>query len=175
MFIFFNSWEDVVRVLITIIFAYPGLIILLRIYGKRSLSKMNIFDFIITVAFGSVFASVVVAKEVTIVDGLVSFTLLLTAQYVITFASLRWDFIERIIRSEPTLIFHNGEFLEDDMFNVRVNKQEILSEVRQNSIACLDDVYAVVLETNGEMSVIVQKEKIITPTLMGLSNYDPAN
>ena len=172
MSIFFNSWDEVFRVLITIIFAYPGLIILLRLYGKRSLSKMNMFDFIITIALGSVFASVVLLKNVTIADGLISFMLLLTAQYVITFISLRSEFFKHIIRAEPTLVFHNGEFLEDDMFAVRVNKQEVLSEVRQKGIACLDDVYAVVLETNGMMSVIRKKENINTPTLRGLSNYE---
>ena len=55
--IFFKSWGSVTQVIITVFVTYPALIILLRTVGKRSLSKMNMFDFTITVALGAVFTS----------------------------------------------------------------------------------------------------------------------
>jgi len=174
MTIFFNSWENFFRVFITLIIAYPGLIILLRLAGKRSLAKMNMFDFIITVAFGSTFASLVLSKEVTLMDGILAFGLLLTAQYLITYISLKSETFQELIKSDPTLLFRDGEFLEDDMRKVRVTEQEILAEIRLAGIACLEDVYAVVMETNGEISVLNYKENINQPTLKGLSNYDPS-
>ncbi len=170
--IFFNSWEDILRVIIAGLIAYPGLIFLLRVFGKRSLSKLNIFDFIITVALGSVFASVVTLRSVTIFDGLVTFVLLLGAQLAITRASIAWEWIDALIKAQPTLVFFRGVFLEDDMRTARVTHDEILAEVRQKGIACLDDVYAVVLETNGFLSVIHHKDHITNPTLADLHNFD---
>lgn len=172
MDVFFNSWDSVLRVFITVLFSYPGLVILLRLYGKRSLSKLNMFDFIITVALGSTFASVMILQNVTIFDGLVMFTLLLTAQAIITWASLHWAWVDRLIKAEPSLLFRDGKFLEDDMRAVRVTKSEIFAEIRQNGIVCLDDVYAVVLETNGTMSVLShKKDQINNPTLVDIDNY----
>lgn len=172
MDIFFKSWESLLRVLVTVIFAYPGLILLLRIYGKRSLSKLNMFDFIITVAFGSTLASVVIQENVTIIDGLVTFALLLTAQYIVTKTSLKSEWMNNIIKSDPTIIFYEGKFVDEAMEAERVSEDEILASIRQQGIACLNDVHAVVLETNGELSVLKAQENIIRPTLRTTQNYE---
>jgi len=170
--IFFNSWEDILRVIISGLVAYPGLIFLMRVFGKRSLSKLNMFDFIITIALGSVFASVVTLRSVTILDGLVTFILLLGAQLAITRASIAWEWVDDLIKAQPTLVFFRGIFLEDDMRDARVTHDEILAEIRQKGVACLDDVYAVVLETNGVLSVIYHKDNINNPSLTDLHNFD---
>ena len=169
--ILFQSWENVARLFITMLFAYPGVIILLRVSGKRSLSKLNMFDFIITIALGSVFASVIILKDITITDGLVTFSVLLGFQFLISWSSLRFDFLEDIIKSAPTLLYYESKFLEEDMKAARVTKHEIYSSVRQSGIACMNDVYAVVLENNGDLSVIKAKDNIANPTLIGINNH----
>ena len=57
--IFFDSWESVVRTIVITVLAYVLLIVLLRISGKRTLSKMNVFDLIVTIALGSTLATVI--------------------------------------------------------------------------------------------------------------------
>ena len=172
MSIFFNSWESLLRVLVTVLFAYPGLIIIMRVYGKRSLAKLNMFDFIITVALGSVFASIVVSENVTIMDGVIAFSLLLTAQFIVTWSAMNWSMFDKLIKSEPTIVFRDGEFIEKRMKDVRVTKEEILAEIRQKGIASLDDVYAVVMETNGMMSVLTHPENVSNSTLVGVQGAD---
>jgi len=130
------------------------------------------FDFIITVALGSTFASVIISPEVTLIDGLIAFGLLLSAQYVITKASFRWKRIDRLIKSEPTLLYIDDQFLRDDMQSARVTEDEIYAEIRQSGMACLNNVYAVVLETNGMISVLAKQDQIIKPTIKGMKNYD---
>lgn len=98
----------------------------------------------------------------------------MTAQFLITSASLHWETFENIIKSEPTLVFYNGDFLKNDMKAVRVTEKEIYSAIRQQGIVCLNDVYAVVLETNGVMSVIAHKDDISLSTLEGIQNYEPS-
>ena len=129
------------------------------------------FDFVITIALGSTFASVVILENVTIIDGLIMFALLLSAQYLITWASLHLSLINHLIKAEPTMVFHDGDLLEDAMRSVRVTEQEIMAEIRQAGFVCLDDVHAVVLETNGMMSVLGHKDQINNPTLQTVSNY----
>lgn len=83
--IFFDNWESLYRTFFITIMAYFALIFLLRISGKRSLSKMNAFDFIITVALGSTLATVLLNKSVALADGVLAFALLIGLQYIITF------------------------------------------------------------------------------------------
>lgn len=60
--IWFNGWSGLARVMIVAVAAYVALIIVLRVSGKRVLSKMNAFDLIVTVAIGSAFATILLSK-----------------------------------------------------------------------------------------------------------------
>lgn len=71
--IFFDSWESIFRTTVITILAYVLLIFLLRVSGKRTLSKMNAFDFIVTIALGSTLATVMLNKNVAFADGILAF------------------------------------------------------------------------------------------------------
>ena len=55
MGLFFNSWNDLGRVLVLGVLGYVSLVLLLRVSGNRTLSKLNAFDFVVTIALGSTF------------------------------------------------------------------------------------------------------------------------
>lgn len=171
MDIFFKSWGSVTQVIITVFVTYPALIVLLRIAGKRSLSKMNMFDFTITVALGAVFASTVISRDISIADGLIAISMLLTAQFLISRLSLAQTTFEDLIKAKPTLLFHEGKFFHEDMEAVRVTKAEIFASIRQAGIACTDKVHAVVLETNGVLSVMPIDDDINHTSLADIPNY----
>jgi uncharacterized membrane protein YcaP (DUF421 family) len=61
--LFFESWTGMARVAVLAVCAYALLIFLLRITGKRTLSKMNAFDFVVTVALGSTLATILLSKD----------------------------------------------------------------------------------------------------------------
>jgi uncharacterized membrane protein YcaP (DUF421 family) len=146
---FFNDWESIARTLIMGICAYIGMIVLLRVSGKRTLTKMNAFDFIVTVALGSTLASVLLSKDVPLADGLLAFALLIFLQLSITWLSVRSNKISKLIKVESTLLVFRGEFLRDTMKAERITENEIFSMIRANGIGGVDQVDAVVLETDG--------------------------
>lgn len=151
---FFDSWTGLLRVLVVGISAYAALILLLRVSGKRTLSKMNSFDFVVTIALGSTLATVLLSKDVALAEGVTAFALLIFLQFVITWLSVRSKWVRRLVKGEPRLLFYQGEFLHDAMREVRVTPEEIRQAARTGSFADLDDVGAVVLETDGTMSVM---------------------
>jgi uncharacterized membrane protein YcaP (DUF421 family) len=151
---FFDSWTGVGRVLVVGTLAYVALIVLLRASGKRTLSKMNAFDFIVTIALGSTLATVLLSKDIALVEGLVAFALLIYLQFAVTWLSVRAKPVGRLVKSEPALLFFKGEFLSHAMKRERVTRAEAESAVRQHGDASLAAVLAIVLETDGSMSVI---------------------
>jgi uncharacterized membrane protein YcaP (DUF421 family) len=153
---FFDGWAPIVRTLVLGLLAYVSLVILLRVSGKRTLSKMNAFDFIVTVALGSTLASVLTSKSVSLVQGVMALALLILMQLVSTFLAVRSDWYQRLIKAQPTLIYFRGEFLEDAMRKQRITREEILAAMRQQGAAVPEDVDAVVLETEGSLSVLRQ-------------------
>ncbi|MGI8669668.1 MAG: DUF421 domain-containing protein [Aridibacter sp.] len=155
---FFENWEEFYRIFISALIAYFVMIIILRISGKRTLSKWNAFDFIVTIALGSLLAGVIVTKSTRILEGLFAAILLVVFQFVITFFSTRLDFVKNLVKAKPTLLYYQNEYLKDEMKKQRVTKEEILAAMRTSSIGSVDAVEAVVLETDGSFSVIEKSE-----------------
>jgi uncharacterized membrane protein YcaP (DUF421 family) len=151
---FFNGLDPVVRTLFVGTITYFLLITLLRVTGKRTLSKLNIFDFIVTIALGSTVATILLAKEVSLVEGISALVLLTLLQLIITWLSQKSAFIRRIIKAEPSIVFYKGQYQTNVMSKTRITKSEILQAMRRQGIGSTKDVHAVVLETNGELSVI---------------------
>ena len=151
---FFDSWLGLVRVLVVGSLAYLGLVLLLRVSGKRTLSKMNAFDFVVTVALGSTLATVLLSKDVALAEGIAAFALLIGAQYLITYLSVRSRALKRLVKSEPSLLFYDGDFLADAMRRERVTREEVLAAVRQQGKPSLGQIGAVVLETDGTFSIL---------------------
>ncbi|MGY2132580.1 DUF421 domain-containing protein [Hymenobacter sp. HD11105] len=151
---FFSNWTSIARTLVIGVAAYAGLIILLRLSGKRTLTKMNAFDLIVTVALGSTLATVLLNKSVPLADGLVAFALLIFLQYLLTWLSVRSKTVSKLIKSEPTLLVYQGAFLSAALKSERVTEAEILAGLREQGVASVADAAAVILETGGDLSIL---------------------
>src|SRR5688572_22353573 len=117
---FFDDWFAIVRIFSIGVLSYVGLIVSLRISGKRTLSKWNAFDFIVTIAFGSILATVVISKDITLTEGILALSLLVGLQFVITWFSVRFKWVEDLVKAKPSLVFHRGEFAHEFMLKERV-------------------------------------------------------
>jgi uncharacterized membrane protein YcaP (DUF421 family) len=168
---FFDDWFGLIRVLVVGVCAYGAIVFLLRVSGKRTLSKMNAFDFIMTVALGSTLANVILSKEVALLEGILAFALLISLQFLITWLEVRSVTARRLAKSEPTLLLHQGQFLWDAMKRERVGEEEILAALRSEGIASVSDVGAVVLETEGTLSVLPAVSTDSASAMKSVTNF----
>ena len=169
---FFLNWSELGRTLLIGALAYLILVFLLRISGKRTLTKLNAFDLVVTVALGSTLASTIMSKSVALVEGATAFALLVLLQFVITFLSVKFKAISKLVKAEPQLLLFNGEFLTDAMNRERVTRAEVCNAVRSGGTASLDKVHAVVLETDGSLSVIKVDGETDNSALEGVSGWE---
>lgn len=161
---FFNSWEAIWRILIVGLLSYSALVLLLRVSGKRTLSKMNAFDLVVTVALGSILATILLNKKVALLEGISAFFILIFLQYLVAWLSVRSNGFKKMIKSNPQLLFYKGQYLNEKITRERILEDEILQAARSSGIHSMEDVEAVVLETDGSMSVI-KKTKATGDTL----------
>lgn len=157
--VFFGSGSDLVRILVVGVLAYVALVVLLRITGKRTLSKMNAFDLVVTVALGSTLATTLLSHDVALAEGVLAFAVLIYLQYAVTWTSVRSQRFQSWVKAEPRLIYHEGTFLEAALRRERVTHDEVLAAIRQHGAGDPSRVKSVVLETDGSMSVIVEPAK----------------
>lgn len=162
---FLDTWGEVARTVIVGVLAYVALVVMLRVSGKRTLSKMNAFDLVVTVALGSTLATILLSKDVALMEGIAAFVTLIALQYVVAWLSVRSKTIRELVKSTPRLLYYNGGFMEEAMRDERVTTEEIYAAVRAQGISHLEEVAAVVLETDGSFTVIKSSGGETTPAL----------
>lgn len=160
----FDSFQDLLRVIVVSLLAYGSLVIVLRAAGKRSLSKLNAFDLVVTVALGSTLATVLLTKDIAFSEGALAFCMLALLQWIVSRLSIASSRFARLVRSDPKLLVENGSFREAAMAAERVTSDEIDAAIRSAGLGRLEDVAAVVLEADGSLSVIRRTEG--EPTLL---------
>ncbi|WP_225668135.1 MULTISPECIES: DUF421 domain-containing protein [unclassified Arthrobacter] len=105
----FESWEQVVRVLIIGSVSYAALVLVLRASGKRTLGQLNAFDFIVTVALGSTLATILLSADVTFAQGITALVLLATLQFIVAWLSARWPWVRSLVTAKPVALVIDGE------------------------------------------------------------------
>lgn len=165
----FDSWDNITRILFVTPLAYVAMVILLRVSGKRTLSKMNAFDFVVTIALGSVLASVALNKNIPIADGITAFFVFIGIQFLFTWLSVRFKPFKSLITSKPSLIFYKGNYQSKAMKKERITVEEINSAARKNGFSSLEKIDIIILETTGDIAII---EKISTQNKTTFKDVD---
>jgi uncharacterized membrane protein YcaP (DUF421 family) len=155
---FFQEWENIFRTIVVGLLAYVSVILFIRISGKRTLAKLNAFDLVVTVALGSTLSSVLLQKSISLAQGVTALGLLIALQYLVTFLSVRSTRFAKLVRSQPSLLARHGIFYGDAMVRQRLTEDEVLSAVRAQACKGLENVEAVILESDGSLSIIPRQD-----------------
>lgn len=150
----FDSWADVLRTVVIGSASYLTVVLVLRASGKRTLGQLNAFDFVVTVAIGSTLATILLSSEVAWAEGLAALAVLAGLQFLVAWVSARWPRARALVTSEPVTLVRDGIVQEAVLRSNRLTESEILQAVRSTGCGDLAKVAAVVLETNGTLSVI---------------------
>lgn len=148
------SSEDVWRLLASAVIIYILNILYIRLLGKRSTSELNNFDWIVTVSIGSITASAIILEDVSILEGGIGVLALMILQFVITKIMYHSTMFGEMVKSTPQLLLFEGKFMEANMKKERIMKSEVYAAIRQKGLKSIEEIYAVVLETNSLISVI---------------------
>ncbi len=143
-----------IRTVVVGALAYVALLVMLRVSGKRTLSQLNAFDFVVTVALGSTLATILLSQDTTLLQGVVAFIVLIGMQFLITWSSLRSRTVARLVKSEPSLLVIRGQMLTTTMHRERLLPAEVQAALREHGLARAEDADLVVLETDGTISVV---------------------
>lgn len=151
---FFGGWAPILRIIVVGTLAYGAMIALHRISGKRTLSRMNAFDFLITVALGASFGRILTARNVALAEAITTFALLMGLQLAVTVLRQRSRRVEQLVTASPTMLYYRGEFLRSQMRQERITDDELSDAVRQSGFGSFEGVEAIILEADGKLAVV---------------------
>ena len=176
MFFEDTTYDLIARGLILTSFAFAYVILLTRIVGLRSFSKMTNFDFVMTVASGTVLAGMGRATDWEgFGQAAVVMFALFAVQFVIAKVRKKSDSFEHTIQNEPVLLMRDGVFLQEALTETRVAESDVIAKMREANVLNLSQVRAVVLETTGDISVMHgdRLEDVVLENVRDISGNPP--
>lgn len=147
-------FEILLRALIAVI----AIIVICRINGLRSFSKMSSYDFALTVASGSIVGAIVMGPGNNLVSDLVALAAVFLVQWAVSKLRQQLPFLRKSIDNAPLLLMHNGVLMHDNLRLSRVTESDVMAKLRESNSFTLRDVHAVVLECTGDISVLHSKD-----------------
>ena len=144
-----NFWDMIWRTTIS----FLVLLILARVMGKKQISQLTFFHYITGITIGSIAAEIAAQKETPFVEGLISLICWAALTILMTYLSQLSPKIRLLLDDEPTIIIKDGKISLKSLKSTRLNMDDVMMLLREQSIFSIDDVLFAVLETNGELSV----------------------
>lgn len=149
-----TPWSEAVMVVLSCSLGFVLILVLTRLFGLRTLAKMSSFDFVTTVALGSILAATVLTRDPPLANAATALATLYLLVHLMAWARHRWPAISALIDNEPILLMEGSNILDRNLAKVRVSHSELRAKLREANVTHLSQVKAVVMETTGDISVL---------------------
>mgnify|MGYP001954146269 CR=1 FL=1 len=144
--------------------AFFLLLVMTRLMGKTQLSQLKFFDYIVGITIGSTASTLATNTETPVIAGVTSILVWAGLAIAIDFLTLKSIYIRKIIEGEPSVIIKNGKLMEEAMARAHYDLEAMMTQLRNKGIFDLSQVEEAVLETNGQLSVLVKSQhQPVTP------------
>ncbi|MBQ8540375.1 MAG: DUF421 domain-containing protein [Clostridia bacterium] len=148
------------------IILYISVIIAMRIMGKRTIGEMHPTELVVSIMISDLATVPMQSKSTPLLDGIVPIFTLVILELVFAFLVLKSRIVRRVLVGRSCSVTKGGKLLEKEMASLKITVDDIEEQIRINGYTSLKDVEEIVIETNGQVSVIGKKEKEKVPYLV---------
>ncbi len=151
------------------VFLYLAVLLAVRIMGKREVGQLSAFDLVVAIMIAELAAMAMENIEMPIYQGFIPIFTLVGLEVLFSWLSLKNHTIRGIMDGTPSIVITNGKIVEKELRKLRYNMNDLLGQLREKDVANIADVQFAVLETSGELSVMLKPEKRpLTPGDLGM-------
>ncbi|WP_042148621.1 DUF421 domain-containing protein [Paucisalibacillus sp. EB02] len=139
--------------------AFLLLLILARIMGKKQISHLTFFDYCVGITIGSIAASMAVDQNIKISNGLIALMVWGFIPLILGFIGLKSKWFHQLTDGKADLLIEKGMILERNLKKNQLAVEELMLLLREKNVFNIADVEMAVLETNGQLSVLLKSVK----------------
>lgn len=147
-----------------------GIFFIIKFLGKKQLSEMSFFEYIIGISIGAIAGTLSIDRGIPFVYGAISILIWISIPILFNFLSLKNKKVRDFIEGKATIFIKDGKILEDNLKKERYSTDNLLSQLRKQQVFSVSDVEFATLESSGELSVMLKKDKQpLTPKDLNIS------
>lgn len=160
---------EVMEVIIRSLLSLATLFIATKIIGKKQVSELSLFDYVIGISIGNFAAEISLSNDIQYINAFVAVMVFGLISYLVSILSLKSMRMRRFFQGKPTVLIQDGHIVRKNLRQVRMNVNELLQQCRTNGNFDLNEVWYAIMESNGQVSILPKAEnKPVTPKDMQL-------
>ena len=164
---------EYVEVGLRAIFSFIVLFTLARILGKKQISHLTFFDYVVGIVIGDMASTMAIETQMKITNGLIGLVVYTLLSIIIAYGAIKSFKFRDLVESSPSILIKNGKVMEKNLFKHKMTYDDLMNGLREKDAFIIDEVEMAILETNGQISVMKKPEyQALTPKDIGLRMKD---
>ena len=148
-----------VEFLIRLPVVYLVLLLATRIMGKREIGQLSSIDFVVAIVVAELATMPITDIKVPLLQSLIPIILLTILQIITSVVCLKSDKFRQFLYGKPSILISKGQMQVREMRKARYNIDDLLTQLRQRDVFDIADVDHAVLETSGDLTVVLRPAK----------------
>lgn len=137
---------------------YVIVTIVIRMMGKRQVGELEPTELVVTIMISELASIPMQEPGIPLASGLIPILTLFVLEVLFSFLALKNKKIRRFVSGKPSVLVHEGKIDIQEMRNIRFNRDDLMEQLRLSGCANIADVQYAILETNGQLSVLLKKD-----------------
>lgn len=165
--------QKIIEIIIRSTSAYITLLVLGRLIGRKLISKITFFDFLVGVTIGSLAVRMALGSEDSLLLATISAIVITILVLITDYLNIKSFNFRNLVDGKPVILISNGKILDYNLKKVRITINKLMMQLREKDIFNAEDVEFAIIESDGEISIIPKsnKQPITTGDLNMSTNY----
>lgn len=151
---FKGTLDVLIKGFISLIFLF----FVIKLLGKKQVSQLNIFDYVIGISLGNLAAEMTINSDISIINGFLAMAIYGSCSLFVSYITSKSIMARRFISGTPVVIMENGKISREQLKKVKLDVNDLMQDAREDGIFDLSEVNFAIMEASGKVTFLLKSE-----------------
>ena len=149
-----ETLDVIIKGFLSLIFLF----VVIKLLGKKQVSQLNIFDYVIGISLGNIAAEMTISSDISILHGFLAMVIYGSCSLFVSFITRKSIVARRIISGVPIVLIEHGKISKKQLKKVKLDINDLLQDAREDGIFDITKVDYAVMEDSGKVTFLLKSE-----------------
>ena len=134
------------------------LFLVIKLLGKKQVSQLNIFDYVIGISLGNLAAEMTINSDISIINGCLAMAIYGSCSLFVSYITRKSIIARRMISGVPIVLIENGKISKESLNRVKLDLNDLLQDAREDGIFDISKVEYALMEASGKVTFLLKSE-----------------
>ena len=153
-----DGMKDIIEVIIKGVISLIFLFFVIKILGKKQISQLNIFDYVIGISLGNIAAEMTINEDITILEGFLAMSIYGFCSLFVSYITIKSIHARRFISGVPIVLIDHGKISKEQLKKVKLDINDLIQDAREDGIFDISEVNYAIMEVSGKVTFLLKSE-----------------